>query len=105
MRGMETPHKYHQMFLDTINKNIHVYGLGVGISTVSEIAEHFLFKGGTTPYVHDLHTIRCSLARGTGIIYNLGVGISTVFKIFSYFNFLGVGLTLGVMTYIPLDAP
>jgi hypothetical protein len=32
------------MFLDTRNKNM--YGLGVGISTVFEIAEHFLFKGG-----------------------------------------------------------
>jgi hypothetical protein len=51
------------MFLDTRNKNM--YGLGVGISTVFEIAEHFLFnggRGGTTPYVHDLHTIKCSLA-------------------------------------------
>ena len=38
-------------------------------------------------------------------IYGLGVGISTVFKIFSYFPFKGAGLTPGVMTYIPLDAP
>ena len=39
------------MFLDTRNKNM--YGLGVGISTILEIAEHFLFNGGggggTTP--------------------------------------------------------
>jgi hypothetical protein len=31
------------MFLDTRNKNM--YGLGVGISTVFKIAEHFLFNG------------------------------------------------------------
>jgi hypothetical protein len=51
------------MFFDTRNKNM--YGLGVGITTVFKIAEHFLFKGGgagITPYGHDLHTIRCSLA-------------------------------------------
>jgi hypothetical protein len=35
------------MFLDTRNKNM--YGLGVGISTVFEITEYFLFKGGTEP--------------------------------------------------------
>jgi hypothetical protein len=36
------------MFLDIRNKNM--YGIGVDTSTVFEIAEHFLFKGGgTTP--------------------------------------------------------
>jgi hypothetical protein len=54
------------MFLDTRNKNM--YGLRVGISTVFEIFRHFLFKeDGTTPYGHDLYTIRCSLTQGTRI--------------------------------------
>jgi hypothetical protein len=45
-----------------------MYGLGVGISTVFEILGHFLFKGDrTTPYGHDLYTIRWSLTQGTRI--------------------------------------
>jgi hypothetical protein len=52
------------MFFDTRNKNM--YGLGVGISTVFEILGHFLFREDrTTPYDHDLFTIRCSLTQGT----------------------------------------
>jgi hypothetical protein len=38
-------HTYHQMLLDSRNKNI--YGLGVGISTVFEIVGHFLYQRGT----------------------------------------------------------
>jgi hypothetical protein len=36
------------MILDTTNKNIHVYGLGVGTGDLSdfEIIGHFLFEGG-----------------------------------------------------------
>jgi hypothetical protein len=50
---------YHQMLLDTRNKN--TYGLGVRISTVFQIFGHFLFKeNGTTSYGHDLHVIWCS---------------------------------------------
>jgi hypothetical protein len=33
------------MLLDTGNKNIHVYGLGVGISTVFEIFGHLITEG------------------------------------------------------------
>jgi hypothetical protein len=38
---------YHQMLLDTRNKNI--YGLGVGILLVFEIFWHFLLGGGGLP--------------------------------------------------------
>jgi hypothetical protein len=58
-------HTHHQLLLDARNKNI--YGWGVGISTVFEIFGHFLFKDGTIPYGHDLHTIWCSLVQGTRI--------------------------------------
>jgi hypothetical protein len=37
------------MFLDTRNK--YIYGLGVWISTVFEIAEHFLFEGAEPPHM------------------------------------------------------
>jgi hypothetical protein len=57
---------YHQMQLDTRNKN--TYGLGMGISMVFEILGHFLFRGdGTTMYGHDLHNIRCYLTQETRI--------------------------------------
>jgi hypothetical protein len=39
---------YHQMFLDTRNKNI--YGLGVGISIIFEIFSNFLLKGWVGGY-------------------------------------------------------
>jgi hypothetical protein len=37
------------MFPDTRNKNIHVYGLWVGISTISKLLEHLGFRG-TGPF-------------------------------------------------------
>jgi hypothetical protein len=54
------------MFLDTRNKNM--YGLGVGISTVSKIFSYFQFLGGgVDPRSHDLHTIGYSVTQGTRI--------------------------------------
>jgi hypothetical protein len=51
--------------------------------------EHFQFKeDGTTPYGHDLHTIRCYLTRETRIC-GLRVGISMVFEILGDFLFKG----------------
>jgi hypothetical protein len=50
----------------TWHKNL--CGLGVGISMVFEIVGHFLYQGDrTSPYCHDLYTIRCSLTQKTRI--------------------------------------
>jgi hypothetical protein len=37
------------MFPDT--RNMNMYGLGVGMSTVFEILGHFLFQGGWDPHM------------------------------------------------------
>jgi hypothetical protein len=83
------------MFHVTRNKNM--YGLGVGISTVFEIAEHFLFNGGAEPphmvmtYIpsdvpwHDkqeYHQMFLDIRNKN--VYSLGVGILTVFNIFRF---------------------
>jgi hypothetical protein len=67
------------MFLDTINKNIHVYGLGLGISTVFKILGHLLFKGGQDHPIWSWPTYNQMLidTRNKNI-YSLGVGVSTV---------------------------
>jgi hypothetical protein len=41
---------YHQMLLYARNKNIHVYGLRVGISVLFEIWKHFCLKGTGPPF-------------------------------------------------------
>jgi hypothetical protein len=80
----------YPILLDTRNKNIH--GLGVGISTVLKILRRFLFKGRqdhprkVMTYICTYHQMICN----------------TMKNLFSYFNFLGVGLILGVMTYITI---
>jgi hypothetical protein len=54
------------MLHNTRNKNI--YGLRVGISTVSKIFSYFNFLGGgVDPRGHELHTIGCPLTQGTRI--------------------------------------
>jgi hypothetical protein len=50
---------YHQMLLDTRNKNIS--GIGVGILMVFEIFGHFLFKAGRDYHVRS----RCYLTQET----------------------------------------
>jgi hypothetical protein len=60
---------YHHMFPDTRNKNIYMYGLWVGKSTVFKILEHLSCKEDRTiPYRHDQYTIKFSLTRGTRYI-------------------------------------
>jgi hypothetical protein len=63
------------MLPDTRNKNIYVYGICVGISTVYKILETLLLKGDeTSPYGHDQHTIKCSLTKGIRIYVVYGWG-------------------------------
>jgi hypothetical protein len=91
------------MLLNTRNKNI--YGLGVGISTVFKIFSNFNFLGGgVDPRGHDLHTIGCPLTQGTRIYMVLGRGSQRFSRYSAVSLSWGVGLTSGVMTYIPLDA-
>jgi hypothetical protein len=91
------------MPLKTRNKNI--YGFGVGISTVFKILSNFPFLGGGVDLRgHDLHTIRCFLTQGKRIYMVLGWGSQRFSRYSAIFLSWGVGLTPGVMTYIPLDA-
>jgi hypothetical protein len=80
------------MFLDTRNKNM--YGLGVGISTVFEIAEYFLVKGKAEPPHMVMTYIPSDVPWHEEQKYNsLGVGISTAFEISHHFLFKGDGTT------------
>jgi hypothetical protein len=80
---------YHQMLLDTINKNI--YGLGVEISMIFEILGYFLFKEERG------HHVRSWLGLGWGSQW--------------FSRYLGTSCIKGtepprnVMTYIPSDVP
>jgi hypothetical protein len=86
----------HQMFPDTIYKDI--YSMRVGISTVFKILEHLRLK---VPYNHDQHTIKCSLIHETSIyIYGLWVAVSIVFNILEHFQFKGTGPLHIVMYYV-----
>jgi CRISPR/Cas system CMR-associated protein Cmr3 (group 5 of RAMP superfamily) len=96
---------YHQMLLDTRNKN--TYGLRVGISTVFEIFGHFLFRRGRDYLVMSWPTCiyhQIFLDTKNKNMYGYGVGISTVFEIFGHFLFKG-GPPLMVMPCIPSDDP
>jgi hypothetical protein len=80
------------MLFDTRNENIY----GVGISTVFEIFDHFLYQmcvffwgGKITPHGYDQHTISCYLTQETTICIYMVWGISTFFEIFGYSMFKG----------------
>jgi hypothetical protein len=89
----------HHMLLDIRNKNIHVYGLGVGVSVVFEILQHFLFKGGRDHHFMTCIIVACHqtlLDTRNKNVCGLRVGISMIFKrIYNY----GLGQAISNRNY------
>jgi hypothetical protein len=91
---------YHQMLLDTRNKNM--YGLGMGISTVFKTFGHFLYQGKQDHSVWSWPTVTYIPSDATWHknIYGLGVGISMNFEILGHFLLKG-GWDHQVRSWLP----
>jgi hypothetical protein len=94
---------YHQMLLDTKNKN--TYGLGVAISVVFGILRHFLFKG-TVPPCTDMICIPSDATwhEKREYIWFRDGDFNSFQDIWSLPVSRGTGPLRMVMTYIPSDA-
>jgi hypothetical protein len=93
---------YHHIFPDKRNKNIHVYGLWVGISTVFKILKLLWCKGNRIiPHGHDLHNIKCSLTQGTRMLRYMVYGGELILE---HPALRGTRPLHMVLTYIPSDA-
>lgn len=95
-RGSWPTYIFYLVSLDARNKNIYVFSLRVGISTVFNISDHFLFQGnqdhprGLWP----TYQLMCHHARNKNI-HCLETESQSFLEIFGHFQFLGAAWPQG----------
>lgn len=93
---------FYLVSLDARNKNIYVFSLRVGISTVFKISDHFLFQGNQDQPrgLWPTYQLMCHHARNKNI-HCLGNRIPIVFRDIWSFPIPGGRMTSGAIYYFP----